>query len=165
MKRSEATLEERRVLNPAFSGALIARAAMGYSGEASEGLPFIYAYLILPFVLHEETRLRLPNAIVTRLITWTERNADLVAYFPRRLNDLSPATREGLLLITTTDVASVGTRGCIIVNAASRVLTKLEKTTKSNEVADCMKRAHFVGRWLATSGTIPTVLSSLGVRL
>jgi hypothetical protein len=34
----------------------------------------------------------------------------------------------------------------------------------SDEVRECAKRAEFVGKWLAQTGSAPTVLALLGVR-
>ena len=79
------SLEERRLLNPAYCGLLVAAAAVGHEREVHRGLPYIYAYLVLPLVLHPETRERLPNSVATKLVTWTERNSELVAGIPRRM--------------------------------------------------------------------------------
>jgi hypothetical protein len=153
------------LLNPAFCGCLVLRAAQGYIKESSSGLPFIYAYLILPFVLHPETRERLPHSIVTKLSSWAERNSELVTSFPRRTADLGPATRDGLLLVSTTGMATIGEAGKVESKLTERELSKFEKGAGSTEVAECFKKASFVGRWLATSGTVPTVLTTLGVRI
>lgn len=159
------TMEERRLLNPAFSGVLIARAVAGYQSESQKGLPFLYSYLILPLVLHSETRNRLPSTVVTRLINWTERNTELTTHFSRRMADLALATKEGLLLITTTGLAHIVDEARIVLVATDKTFANFEKATPSDEVSSCCKKAHFVGRWLASSGTAPTVLTALGVRL
>lgn len=159
------TIEERRLLNPAFSGVLIARAVAGYQSESGKGFPFLYSYLILPLVLHSETRARLPSTVVTRLINWSERNAELTTHLSRRLADLALATKEGLLLITTMGLAQIVDDARIELVAADKVFVKFEKSTPSAEVSNCCKKAHFVGRWLASSGTAPTVFTALGVRL
>lgn len=159
------SVEERRVLNPAFAGALIAQTAIGHETENGEGLPFVYAYLVLPLIMHPETRERIPASVVTRLLNWTERNPDIAVDFFKRLADLRHASREGLLLVTSTGVATVGERGQIKVVSAQKALEGAEKKNASNEVRDCLKRAKFLGRWLATSGAPAAVLTALGVRL
>jgi hypothetical protein len=161
----QVSIEDRRLLNPAFVGALIARSAQGFRKEASAGLPFVYSFLVLPLVLHPETRERLPHAIVTKLLSWTERNGDLVALVPRRVAELAPATRDGLFVMSTSGLVTLGTAGKIEPALGEKVILNFEKESGSSEVSECIKKANFIGRWFATSGTVPTVLTSLGVRL
>jgi hypothetical protein len=160
-----ASLESRRLLNPGFTGALLVRAAHGFKKEAGTALPFIYAHLVLPLVLHPETRERLPNSVVTKLLTWTERNGDVIAPLPNRIVELAHATREAVFLITTTGMANLGDAGEIDPALAEKALASFAKSSGSNEVLECFNKANFVGRWLGTSGTIPTVLTVLGVNL
>jgi hypothetical protein len=162
---TSASLEDRRLLNPAFAGLLVVRASQGFSKQSGGGLPFVYAYLVLPLVLHSETRERLPHAIVTKLLSWAERNGDLVALLPRRVVELGPATREGLFVVLTAGLSNLGLVGQIEPAIDEKSLIGFERNSTSAEVAECVKKAYFVGRWLATSGTVPTVLTALGVRL
>jgi hypothetical protein len=159
------SLEERRLLNPAFGGALVIRATLGYAKEGTSGLPYVYTYLILPLLLHPETRDRLPSTIVTKLVTWSERNGDVVAAIPQRVKELAPATRESLFLASTAGLISLGDTGEIHPVLAEGELARFERTSGSSEVTICMRKANFIGRWLATSGTVPTVLTALGVQL
>jgi hypothetical protein len=162
---SEESLEGRRLLNPAFVGALLVRAAQGFQREAQDGLPYIYAYLILPLVLHPETRERLPNAVVTRLPTWAERNGDLAALISRRVGDFATATKEGLFLVASAGLARISEQGRILALIKEKSLLDFEKSSSSEEVSACFHKAHFVGRWLATSGTAATVIAVLGVEI
>ena len=162
---SEISLENRRLLNPAFSGLLIIRAAQGFHREANGALPYIYSYLVLPLVLHTETRDRLPQAIVTRLPTWAERNGDVTTLFPRRVADLAPATREAIFLAATSGLITLGRSAAITSNMGDRLLINFERESASAEVASCIHKALFVGRWPATSGTVSTVLTILGVQI
>jgi hypothetical protein len=162
---SEISLENRRLLNPAFAGLVLIRAINGFFREAKIGFPYIYSYLILPLVLHPETRERLPQAIVTRLPSWAERNSELTALLPRRVADLAPATREALFLATTTGLITLGKSAELMSTVTEKVLTGFEKNSSSGEVGACLHKANFVGRWLATSGTSATVLTVLGVQI
>ncbi|MGX4806899.1 three component ABC system middle component [Bradyrhizobium guangdongense] len=162
---SDLSLESRRLLNPAFAGLILIRAVIGFHREAKNGFPFIYSYLVLPLVLHPETRERLPQAIVTRLPTWAERNGELTARLPRRVADLAPATREALFLAATTNLIALGRGATISASIPEKTLSAFEKNNPSDEVAACLSKANFVGRWLATSGTVPTVLTVLGVQI
>jgi hypothetical protein len=162
---SDLSLENRRLLNPAFAGLVLIRAVIGFHREAKVGFPYIYSYLVVPLVLHPETRERLPQAIVTRLPTWAERNGELTALLPRRVADLAPATQEALFLAATTNLIAFGQEGKILASLSEKALATFEKQNPSAEVDACLRKANFVGRWLATSGTAPTVLTVLGVKI
>src|SRR4051812_392663 len=107
------SLEGRRLLNPAFAGILLLRTAQGFIKEAKSDFLFVYLYLVLPLVLHPETRERLPHTIVTKLVTWAERNGDLVAMLPRRVSELTEATREGIFAVSTNGLATLEGAGQI----------------------------------------------------
>ena|SRR5665213_978873 len=162
---SEISLENRRLLNPAFAGLVLIRAINGFFRETKNGFPYIYSYLILPLVLHPETRERLPQAVVTRLPSWAERNGDITALLPRRVADFAPATREALFLSTTTGLIRLGKAAELTSSVTDKALLNFEKNSVSEEVATCLHKANFVGRWLATSGTSTTVLTVLGVQI
>lgn len=162
---SDISLENRRLLNPAFAGLVLIRAVNGFFRETKSGFPYIYSYLILPLVLHPETRERLPLAIVTRLPSWTERNSEITALLPRRVADLAPATREALFLAATTGLITLGKSAELISAVTDKTLLNFEKNSVSGEVGTCLHKANFVGRWLATSGTSATVLTVLGVQI
>jgi hypothetical protein len=144
---------------------VLLRAVQGFAKEAKADFPFVYSYLVLPLVLHPETRERLPQTIVTRLIAWTERNGDLVAMLPRRIAELAPATREGLFAISTNGLAALSASAEVKSTINQKTQAAFDKQLGSVEVFECLKKANFVGRWLATAGTAPTVLTALGVRL
>lgn len=158
------SVEDRRLLNPAFTGSIILRTAHGFIKEANTGLPYIYAFLVLPFILHPETRELLPNSVVTKIITWAERNTNIVTLFPRRVADLAPSTRDGLFLATTTGMARLGAVACIEPILNEKQIASYERNCGSDEVAAILKKAFFLGRWLATSGTSATVLATMGIR-
>ena len=55
------------LLNPAFDGLLLYRAVAGYEQENEGGMPFELAFMVLPFVLHQPTRKRLPAIALAAL--------------------------------------------------------------------------------------------------
>ena len=67
--------------------------------------------------------------------------------------------------MSTSGLVTLGTAGKIEPALGEKVILNFEKESGSSEVSECIKKANFIGRWFATSGTVPTVLTSLGVRL
>ncbi|MEI2607044.1 MAG: three component ABC system middle component, partial [Candidatus Promineifilaceae bacterium] len=95
---TERPIEVATLLNPAFCGVLLHDAVKSYAYEQNQGMAFPLVYLILPLVLHKETRNALPSS--RRLITlyqWVEDNKLLRQNFVERTRYLVPYSREGLI--------------------------------------------------------------------
>ncbi len=162
----ERPTEVANLLNPAFIGVLLRKAVEGYAEEAENGLPFELAFLVIPLCLHPDTVIRLPaRAASTPLHTWLlrEENRDVLVSFGDRVSALVPFTREALVF--------AGQRGVIVFDESGRVragdaslrgITTYPNT--SDDIKQAVRRAEFVGRWLALAGTTATIYSLLGVR-
>ena len=155
--------EERSLLNPSFCANLLWHAARGYSDGGIGALSFEESFLILPFVLHRETREGLPRSISTSLAVWLDQNPLARGRVARRARLLIPFTKESLIF--------GGVYGFIRFDGAKlqaemawrKVVNQVLKES-SEEVRDCAKRAFFVGKWFAQAGSTTTVLSLMGVR-
>jgi hypothetical protein len=162
MSKAAESPEIRRLLNPAFTAAVVTVAADGYCSLTRSSFPFAYCYLITPLVLHSETRDRLPTTMATKLVTWSERNGDLVAAFGERLAELVPFTSRGILTATTTGLADLAADGGIVPSGGP-VVAKYANASGSAEVAEIIKKSTFTGKWLAAAGTPATIFTALGV--
>jgi hypothetical protein len=155
--------EERALLNPGFFSMLFWHAATGHMAEGGAGLPFGTGFLVLPMVLHRETRESLPKMVTTSLPVWLDDNPLVRARLAERARTLVPYTREALLF--------GGTRGILMVRE-DRVAAEqgwkrkisAELRRSSDEVRSCAKRADFLGRWFARAGSPATVMALMGVR-
>jgi hypothetical protein len=87
--------EEANLLNPAFCGLVIALAVDDYVKEVGEGMPFCFAFLVLPIVLHKPTREALPQRTTKALSSWLDENEEYRATFADRALALrNPDTQE-----------------------------------------------------------------------
>lgn len=145
------------MLNPALIAAILASAADGYRKESDQALPWPLSFVIAPLVLHRGTRQALPVSTRTHLATWTSRNPLLRAGFPPRAQGLVEPVKEGLRFGLTYGAITVvgdGLRG------------RLRRPTgfqPPDDLADILRRAGFVGRWLAKVDNAATVFAVLGV--
>lgn len=155
--------EERALLNPSFFSLLFWHAATGHMVEGGAGLPFGTAFLVLPIVLHRETRESLPKTVTTSLPVWLENNQLVRARLAERARTLVPYTKESLIF--------GGIRGMLKVSAdvvsteqgwKRKISAELRRS--SDEVRSCAKRADFLGRWFARTGSPATVMALMGVR-
>jgi len=152
------------LLNPAFDGLLLHRAAVGYEKEAETGMPFELMFLVLPFVLHEPTRRRLPAKVTTQLTTWLQDERDILLGFADRARDLVPYTQEGILYLTNDSLLLLGDDGRFSVRSGKFKQGIGNLTSASEEVRHCHKMSLAVGRWLALSGSSTTMFALLGIK-
>lgn len=151
------------LLNPPFCGLLLYRAVIGFKRETLHGIPLETLFLVPSFVLHGGTRSRLPASIVTTLPTWLQIERDVIVKFAERTRNLVPYTREAILFLMQHELLVVDEQGRLDVGEGKvRGVTKFQKL--SEEIGESYKRAEFVGRWLAHSGSSTTIYALLGIR-
>src|SRR5690348_456839 len=85
------------LLNPAFCSLLLRASAQGYSRNDSNYLPVSVGFLVLPIVLHKQTREAMPHTARSKLHVWIRENPIVRIGFSRRASELVPFTREALL--------------------------------------------------------------------
>ena len=159
----ERSIEERNLLNPGFCATLLWHAAQGYASERKTPMAVEVSFLVLPFVLHLETRESLPRAITTSLPTWLSEHPLVRTRLGERASMLRTFTREALVFGGSRGLLSISQEGVRANDdMKKRVNASLKKT--SDEVRECAKRAEFLGRWLEKAGGPETVMALLGVQ-
>ncbi|MDO0840255.1 three component ABC system middle component [Xanthomonas campestris] len=156
--------EQVRLLNPAFLGALIYSAAKGYEEESDgSGLPYALAFVALPTVLQKVTREALPRAISTSLAAWLSVHPSALVGFADRAKAIAPLVRQSIAVAASSRMISMdGHR--LVPELNVRKINKYYRDFATPEVADCIKKAHFTGRWFAAAGDYTTVMALWGVR-
>lgn len=155
--------EERRLLNPAFCGSLLWHSAQAYEAERDDLVSFEELFLVLPLVLHRETRESLPRTIRTSLGVWLEENPRLRSRIPGRSNLLLSFTKEALIFSGSHGLLQFEGGRVRAEMTMKRAVGKALRSS-SEESRLCAKRAGFVGKWFAKSGNAATVLALMGVR-
>lgn len=158
-------LEQARLLNPGFLGALLFNLADGYqqASEMDNALPYALSYVGLPIVLHKATRDALPASVRTSMVAWISVNAFAQVGFAERTKALVPLVRDAIAVSyrgSLVDLSDARIRPL----ASQRQVTKFAANSRSGEVRDCLKKATFVGRWFAGSGDYTTVMALWGIR-
>lgn len=155
--------EEAYLLNPAFCCTVLAAAFFSYKNVNDEGIPFPLTFMILPIVLHKPTREKLPPNTRTSMAAWLQEYSSVRVLFYERLMSLKPYTKEAIQF------------GMLLDWIVSRPGGFLETTLKeldinrairqlADEARECVMRAKFVGKWLASSGADHTVMAFWGIR-
>lgn len=87
----------------------------------------------------------------------------LVAGLPLRAKQLVPYAKEALLYGTNSGLFQIQGE-MILPNADYKSVFNRAKGEMSDEVAECMKKAEFLGRWLMRAGAVETTYALLGMR-
>ena len=156
-------VEVAHLFNPAFCGTLIAKTTETYFGSAGHGLPFGLTFLILPIVLHQETRDALPRRTTTSLLAWIESHQAHLIGFPDRVRRLRPVTREAVMFDLAHGIMRVADGGILVPGVVKVSSTSAALRPLTVDAQDCVRKSLFLGRWLAGAGTPSTVMASWGI--
>jgi len=156
--------EAANLFNPAFCALLVRRAVQAYQKDACRGMDYTMAFLVLPVVLHKDTRELLPITIASKLHVWIQRHHHVRVGFAERMQNMVPITKEALLFGLQHQVFEVNNVGALEVGQR-RLKPYENEVEKKSEVAMCLKKAEFVGRWFADAGTTATILAAWGVKI
>lgn len=155
--------EERALLNPGFCANLLWHAAIGHASHGNGALSFEEAFLVLPFVLHRETRETLPRSGRTSLAVWLAEHPLARGGMANRARLLVPFTKEALTFGGVHGLIRLD-GGRVRADATWRRAVNQTMRGSSDEVKGCAKRAGFIGKWFAQAGSAATVLALIGVR-
>jgi hypothetical protein len=160
---SQRSIEETSLLNPAFCCLILASSVASYSNLKSEGLPYPLSFMILPIILHRETRELLPRTSRTSMTSWIQENTKVRIQFGDRVISLKSYTNEAILfgfnhqwLKIDQDLLLHTTKTTAIINSSIQNF--------DNEVKNCVKKAKIIGDWFAGTASIPTIMSLWGIR-
>lgn len=165
-KWNERSPEVATLLNPAFCGLLLYLGVKAYSQEINEGVPYAFPFIMLPLVLHKQTRDNLPRSVSTTFSSWItkEKNILVKANFPKHASHLSPYIKEALIFAVNSEALQIMEKGQLMVTN-KKVKVKESDFLPTKEVEDCMKKSTMCGKWFARTRDFKTSLALLGVKL
>lgn len=91
---SKRTPEIANLLNPSFCAILLYSAIFEYQKKAKNNMPFSLLYLVMPIVLHKNTRNRVNSR--ENMVVWLQRNPDVLIGFADRAKSLIGFTNEAI---------------------------------------------------------------------
>lgn len=146
----------KNLLNPAFCGEVIRVAANEYNTHSENKFPYLYSFLVLPIILHEETRQRLPRTTRTYIFAWVDENEDLLMQFPNRAKNMAKYTRESLCFLIKYNAIEMDKTGNIFVPNYRKTNYSGEEYSEYNDI---MKKSKMLGKWLSQSSDIKSIYS------
>jgi len=111
---------------------------------------------VLPILLHQETRERMPRTVRTYFFVWVEKNDDLFFNFSKRTKSMVKITKEALSFLLTYRKIELTEQG--------EINAKTDKAKKNNhedyqEYNEIIKKAEMLGKWLATTSDVKSIYS------
>jgi len=155
--------EEAYLLNPSFCALVAWSSAVGYQGDGGERMPYVLPFVAVSLTLHRPTRQALPRTVRTSMAAWVEENTYFRVGFAERARSLVPFVREALLFGAVHGLFAFDDERRLVPTPRPQTLRRyLQDAT--DEVRECVKKAEFVGKWLAASGSVETTMALWGVR-
>jgi hypothetical protein len=149
------------LLNPAFCAIILYISIFEYAKKDGKGMPFPLLYLILPIILHQDTRNKVNSK--TNMAVWLQRNSDASVTFPERARNLVVFTNEAIeFLLLQKIVVVIGSKLAISQNLPR---TKIDRIAQSDlEMQECFKKAEHVGRWFYDMHSGESIYAAWGVK-
>jgi hypothetical protein len=148
------------MLNPALIASVLVIAIQEYSERRKDPLLAAHAFLIVPLVLHRDTRERLPARSNTHWSKWVSDNPVLVAGFSARALALRGHVREGLRFGFRCGALSLDAGGLVLGQTSATIPSR----TAEGDIRDLLTGAQRVGRWLTKLELPTTAFALLGMR-
>lgn len=145
-------------LNPAFCGEIIRRCLYKYQTTAKGYMHITLVYLVLPVVLHKETRDAIGN-VKKEMHPWLQDNPQVKVDFAKRVKGFEPITNETLTFLWKEMSTKIYTGSVEIINYRPKPAINFT----SEEIRDCMKKAERLGQWFAKAGGPSNIYIMWGV--
>lgn len=159
----ERPLDYRNLLNPAFCGVILTKAAKDYGDLAGHGMPLSLMFLLLPLSMPAYIRDILPTNSASSLPAWVHEHPEVRVGLAEHARDLVDITRQSLLFCIQRRALVVSPEQ--LVSSVPRRLGASESLEQSSaRIEEIVKRAKFIGRWFARSGEPGTIYFLLGLR-
>lgn len=154
--------EIANLLNPAFCSILLYDSILEYYKKKKYGMPFALSFLILPIVLHKQTRDALPKTTVALLHPWFQNNGQVRVGYARRVKKMIPFTREAIIFGMQSGLFDIDDGGNLVPSQRKPASPEWDSTS---EAAFCREKAKFLGSWYSKVQDISSLFIMWGVRL
>jgi hypothetical protein len=154
--------ETANLLNPAFCCVVLSACVTNYSRENYPGMSFPLSFIVLPVILHKQTRDALPFNTRTSLTAWIEEKPFVRIQFYERAISLKPFVREAILFGIVNDWLVI--ESGLLKSRLPDPKFKHFLQDLDGEARECVLRARLVGKWFAAAGTAETVMALWEVR-
>lgn len=158
---SKRTPEIANLLNPSFCAILLYSAIFEYQKKAKNNMPFSLLYLVMPIVLHKNTRNRVNSR--ENMVVWLQRNPDVLIGFADRAKSLIGFTNEAIEFLLFQGNCEIIDGGLSIIKTVSKSKI-VQYAANDQEIAECIQKTEHVGRWFYNMHAVENIYTALGVK-
>lgn len=155
-KRPEITAN---LLNPAFCSEIIRVCVSAYKLEKNSNFPFALTFLVLPLILNNRIRERLPKTKKNTIHGWINKNEDLKIGLADNISSFIPFTKETIMFALSHNTIGIDEFGNIDIKPRS-----LKLKPEDEEIKSCIKKAEIIGKIFSKSGNPLTIYSIFGIK-
>src|SRR5262245_27296516 len=166
MRWEQRPVEVSNLLNPAFCAVLLRDALAAYEENDERGMNYLLIYLILPLLLHHQTRQLIPVQASSSLLEWIERQEINTWILVDRIQQLIPYTKEALIFGIQQGKIAFGTQESIYGNllVSSQNLPDEGAWPEVSTPVECRKKAKTIGKWFGEVADATTIYRTFGIR-
>lgn len=159
---SERPVEVANLLNPAFCGQVIYSCAVAHQDEREDAFPYALAFLVLPLVLHSDTRGTM-KATTRHFEVWLNVNPEIKVGLADRARSLVPFGREALTFLQQCRAFQIReTDAAIVISKGLRRIRR--RFPPGEDTKACLAGAGILGKWFARENSPAAVYAALGLR-
>jgi len=155
----ERSPEIANLLNPAFCASIIYSVIFEYQKSRKQPMPFVLSYLILPIILHKNTRERINSR--TNMTIWIQKHPDVLINFPQRARSLVLFTNESVEYLLQGKIICFDNFGLNINKTLSKSYFKKEL---DKEILECYNKSEHLGRWFSEMMAEENIYAAWGVK-
>lgn len=144
------------LFNPAFCGEILRTVVKEYNKYTNTQFPFAFSFLVLPILLHKETREKMPRSTRTYLFVWVEENDSLFFDFPTRTRSMVKYTKEAISFSMMYNKMFITDEGFI---KSSDEKIKKYSDEDHEEYNEILKKAEMLGKWLSQTSDVKSIYS------
>lgn len=158
----EKSTETKNLLNPAFCGLVYASIVDGFNSKSSTLIPFYLPYILMPIVLHKESRLAIPATSVSKFHIWLQGNEQIKIGLARRIKSLEPYVSDASMFLHGQGYIESTTDFCIKLKKTS---TMKKIVNSSESIVEYTTKAQTLGAICGKNNSVLSILALLGVQL
>ncbi len=167
MRWEQRPIEISNLLNPAFCAILLHDAIKAYAQKDQRGMNYLLVYLILPLVLHNQTRRMIPSRANLTLMEWVEKQEINTWILVDHVRQLIPFTKEALIFGIQQGVVDFSKQENTYSNLlalSNKKLSNDESWLQGSTPVDCRNKAEIIGEWFAEVADATTIYRTFGIR-
>jgi hypothetical protein len=153
--------EVANLLNPAFCGQVLHSAVVAHCDATERSLPYPLSFLVLPLVLHRNTRETISGQ-TRHFQNWITDHEEVKVGFADRARQTAPYTREAIIFLLQNAAIEIAEDGGLAVGKPLKRIRR--KVPQASENESCVAKAAILGRWFGGAGSPATVFASIGVQ-